>query len=201
MTKKDIPSNWPGHLDTAVKYLNNCILLSIKYLQNEIMFGRPPPADSSENIGPPTEQDISIHFALAEQQRLDSYAAIVDHAVKRKAAFDTKLRERAPKNVVFQPGDLVQIHATEHVHTLSSIKKLIPMWSAPHRVVTKHRNSYTLETLSGLPLSGLYNSRRLRTFLPREGTKLAATELARMETDGEVEHMGPGEDDLDSSGG
>ena len=91
MTKKDILSNWPGHLDTAVKYLNNCILPSIKYSPNEIMFtlqGRPPPTDSPENIGLPTEQDISIHFALTEQQQLDSYVAIVDHT---KAAFDAKL--------------------------------------------------------------------------------------------------------------
>ena len=39
--------------------------------------GRPLPADSPENIGPPTEQDISIHFALTEQQQLDSYVAML----------------------------------------------------------------------------------------------------------------------------
>jgi hypothetical protein len=55
------------------------------------------------------------------------------------------------------------------------------MWSIPHRITTRQLNSYTLETLAGLPLAGLYNSRRLRQFLPREGTKLAMDELARME--------------------
>jgi hypothetical protein len=82
---------------------------------------------------------------------------------------------------VFQTGDLVQVHATEWVRTFASIKKLIPMWSIPHRVVERRRNSYTLETLSGLPLTGLYNSRQLRAFEPREGTKLAMDEIARLE--------------------
>jgi hypothetical protein len=106
----------------------------------------------------------------------------MDHAIKRKAAFDARLGQRAPKIVCFQPGDLVQVHATEWVHTFASIKKLIPMWSIPHRVVTRQLNSYTLETLDGLPLTGVYNSRRLRAFEPREGTKLAREELIRAET-------------------
>ena len=55
------------------------------------------------------------------------------------------------------------------------------MWSIPHRIKTRQLNSYTLETLSGLPLTGVYHSRRLRAFEPREGTKLAMEELVRME--------------------
>jgi hypothetical protein len=69
MVKKNILSNWPEYLDTAIKHLNNHILPSIMYSLNKIMFalqGRPPPANSPENIEPPTEQDITIHFALAE---------------------------------------------------------------------------------------------------------------------------------------
>ena len=42
-------------------------------------------------------------------------------------------------------------------------------------------NSYMLKTLAGLPPAGVYNSRQLRQFLPREGTKLALDELAWME--------------------
>jgi len=56
------------------------------------------------------------------------------------------------------------------------------MWSVPYRVTARQLNSYTLETLDGLPLTGVYNSRRLRAFVPREGTKLAAEELVRFET-------------------
>ena len=44
-----------------------------------------------------------------------------------------------------------------------------------------------LETLSGLPLTGMYNTHRLRAFKPREGTKLALGELTHIEEIGEDE--------------
>jgi len=184
MTIKNIPSNWPEHLDAAIKHLNNRVLPSLKYSPNELLLGlivNSRRTDAPEAVQTPTEEEVNIHLAFVEQQHLDGYAATLDHAIKRKAAFDARLRQRTPKNVVFQPGVLVQVHATQWVHTFASIKKLIPMWSIPHRVVTRQLNSYTLETLGGLPLAGVYNSRRLRTFEPREGTKLAMEELARME--------------------
>jgi hypothetical protein len=164
MATKDIPSNWPEHLDTAIKHLSDRILPSLKYSPNELLLGlvvNSRCVDSPENIRPPTEQEVALHLALVEQQHLDGYAAIIDHAIKRKNIFDAKLRQRAPRNVIFQPGDLVQVHATEWVRTFAAIKKLIPMWSIPHRVKTKQLNSYTLETLAGLPLAGVFNSRRL----------------------------------------
>jgi hypothetical protein len=184
MTIKNIPSNWPEHLDAAIKHLNDRVLPSLKYSPNELLLGlivNSRRTDAPEAVQTPTEEEVNIHLAFVEQQHLDGYAATLDHAIKRKAAFDARLRQRTPKNVVFQPGDLVQVHATQWVHTFASIKKLIPMWSIPHRVVTRQLNSYTLETLGGLPLAGVYNSRRLRTFEPRKGTKLAMEELARME--------------------
>jgi transposase InsO family protein len=191
MATKDIPSNWPIHLDAAIKNLSDRILPSLKYSPNELLLGlvvNSRHTDTPDEIELPTEEDINIHLSLVEQQRLDGYAAIVDHAAKRKLAFDTKLRQRAPRVVEFQPGDLVQVHATEWIRTFASIKKLIPMWSIPHRVATRKLNSYTLETLGGLPLAGVYNARRLRLFEPREGTQLAMNELARMETvEGEEE--------------
>ena len=42
-------------------------------------------------------------------------------------------------------------------------------------------NSYNLESLDGEPLRGDYNARRLREFIPREGTELA-TEQGIFET-------------------
>jgi hypothetical protein len=162
MTAKDIPSNWPEHLDTTIKNLNDRILPSLKYSPNELLLGlivNSHYSDTPDEIEPPTEKDIDIHLSLAEQQRLDGYAAIVDHAAKRKDVFDTKLRQKAPRIVEFQTGDLVQVHATEWVRTFASIKKLIPMWSIPHHVVTWKLNSYTLKTLGGLPLTGVYNAR------------------------------------------
>jgi len=190
MALKDLPSNWPEYLDIAIKHLNDRILPSLKYSPNELLLGlvvNSRRADLPEDIRAPTEQEVALHLALVEQQRLDGYTATVDHAIKRKNVFDTKLRQRAPRNVVFQQGDLVQVHATEWIRTFASIKKLIPMWSVPHRIKTRRLNSYTLETLSGLPLTGMYNARRLRTFTPRKGMKLALGELTRIEEVEEVE--------------
>jgi hypothetical protein len=121
MTAKDIPSNWPKHLDTAIKDLNNRILPSLKYSPNKLLLGlivNSRYSDTPDEIEPPTEKDIDIHLSLAEQQRLDGYAAIVDHAAKRKDVFDTKLQQKAPRIVEFQTGNLGQVHATEWVRTL-----------------------------------------------------------------------------------
>jgi hypothetical protein len=191
MTAKDLPKNWPDYLDAAIKHLNDRILPSLKYSPNELLLGLPlhsRRSETPENVAPPTEEEIAIHLALVEQQHLDGYAATIDHAARRKAIFDSNLRQRAPRNVIFQEGDLVQVHATEWVRTFTSIKKLIPMWSIPHRIKARQLSSYTLETLGGLPISGVFNSRRLQIFEPRMGTQLALDELARMEeTEGDEE--------------
>jgi len=182
METKNIPNNWPTHLDAAVKNLSDRILPALKYSPNELLLGLPvnsKPTDNPEDIEPPSEEEVAIHLALTEQQRLDGYSAIVDHAAKRKQRFDSKVLKRKPGNVTFKPGDLVQVHATKWVHSLAAIKKLIPMWSPPRRVFSKKRNSYTLETLEGDPVDGVFNARRLRAFEPREGTKLAFDELVR----------------------
>jgi len=182
METKDIPNNWPDHLDTAIKSLSDRILPALKYSPNELLLGLPINSrhmDNPEAIKPPSADDVAMHLALVEQQRLDGYSAIVNHAARRKKIFDAKVLKHAPRDITFKPGDLVQIHATQWVHTFTAIKKLIPMWSPPRRIVTRKRNSYTLATLDGKPIDGVYNARRLRIFEPREGTKLAFNELVR----------------------
>jgi hypothetical protein len=66
------------------------------------------------------------------------------------------------------------------------------MWSEPHRIREKLLNSYKLETLEGQPLDGEYHARRLREFIPREGTELAAQQKERT-TNGTEEHIGASE--------
>jgi hypothetical protein len=135
-----------------------------------------------------------LHLAYVEQQRLDGYATIVDHAVKRKRAFDKKVLKRAPREVIFKKGDLVQVYRSDLVHTVSTIKKLAPMWSSPRRISARKLNSYTLETLEGVPLNGLFNVRRLRAFKPRDGTKLALAEASRKEAAGDNAGLDEGAD-------
>jgi hypothetical protein len=102
MEAKDIPKNWPDNLDEAVKQLLDHILLSTKFSPNELLLGsivnsgdEPNPEDITE----PTKNDIALHLAYVEQQRLDSYSEMVDHAIKRKQIFDRKVLRRAPQEV------------------------------------------------------------------------------------------------------
>jgi hypothetical protein len=161
MQVKDIPNNWPDHLDAAIKSLSDRILPALKYSPNELLLGLPINSrrmDNPEAIELPSADEVATHLALVEQQHLDGYSAIVEHAVRRKNKFNMKLLQRAPREVVFKTGDLVQTHATQWVRTFAAIKKLTPMWSPPRHVVTRKLNSYTLETLDGEPMDGLYNT-------------------------------------------
>jgi len=60
-----------------------------------------------------------------------------------------------------------------------------PYVSIPRRVASRLCNSYTLESLDGVLLPGLYNTRRLHAFEPWDGTRLASEEMAWLE-----EHAG-----------
>ena len=109
MEAKDIPKNWPDHLNMAIKNLSDCILPALKYSPNELLLSLPINSqcmDNPEDIEPPTDTDIVVHLALAEQQ-LDRYSAIVDHTVKCKAKFNKTLLQHMPREVVFKVGDLV----------------------------------------------------------------------------------------------
>jgi hypothetical protein len=124
------------------------------------------------------QDDVGLQMAYVDQQRIDGYAAIVDHAVKRKAAFDKDVLHRAPRCILFRAGQLVQVYRSDLDFSFKSERKLEPKWSAPRRVVSRVQNSYRIATLEGLPIAGLFSSRRLRRFLPRSGTILADVQEA-----------------------
>ena len=107
------------------------------------------------------------------QQRLDGYAEAVHHAVQRKAVFDHKVKASKAGAVNFKRGQLVQVYDNKLAATLSTERKLAPLWSPPRRVTERLLNSYRLETLEGTPLDGMFHARHLRSFTPREGTALA----------------------------
>lgn len=89
----------------------------------------------------------------------------------------------------FKRGQLVQTYQNDLANTLSTARKIEPMWNGPYQVVEQMLNSYKLEDLNGNPLNSNFNARRLREFVPREGTELLAkqkefeAELAK-ETEG-----------------
>ena len=55
--------------------------------------------------------------------------------------------------------------------------KLLPRWGAPHRVIDQQRNSYQLEMVQGLLVSGMFSAQRLWRFVPRPGTELSVQQL------------------------
>jgi hypothetical protein len=55
---------------------------------------------------------------------------------------------------------------------------LLPKWSGPQRITSRNLNAYTLETLQEDPVQGNFSARRLRRFIPPEGSKLAEEQAA-----------------------
>ena len=134
----------------------------------------------------PIPQDFDTHVAYAAQQRLDGYSEAVRHAMNRKTRFDRRVLESKEGEVTFKKGQLVQVFRNDMAKSIGTERKLMPMWSEPHRVSERMLNSYKLETLDGQPLDGEYHARRLREFTPREGTELALQQKT-VETNREIE--------------
>jgi hypothetical protein len=171
-----VPYSWPDHLDDAVHALNYRLLPALKFSPKELLLGlviNTPKTNIEESASAIRTSDVLTQIAYVEQQRLDGYDEVVKHAIKRKAAFDKKLLQRAPGEVIFKIGQLVQVYRSDLDYTFKAERKLVPKWSVPRRVKARILNSYKLETLKGGPLQGEFSARRLRAFVPREGTQLA----------------------------
>ena len=188
----DLPRAWPDHFEEAIEILNWRILPALKFSPKELLLSlvvntSPTPLEISSST--PTSQDFDTHMAYTAQQRLDGYSEAVRHAMDRKARFDRRVLDSREGEITFKTGQLVQYHRSDIAKTIGSERKLTPMWSEPHRVTERLLNSYKLETLDGKLLEGEYHARRLREFIPREGTKLAEQqkelEMRREEMEGE----------------
>jgi hypothetical protein len=160
----ELPANWPDHLEAAVRYINSRILPYLKYSPNELLLGlvintkTTPPAEIS---APPTAVEVETQMAYVDQHRFDGYSQIVEHAQRRKAAFDRRVLAHPPREITFKSGDLVQVYRSDLDYTFSTDRKLLPKFSAPRRVVSRNQNSYQLETLEGFLIAGKFSSRRL----------------------------------------
>jgi hypothetical protein len=177
----DVPNNWPDHLEAAVRCINNRILPNLKYSPNELLLGlvvntKPTPTNTA--LTTPSAEELETQMAYVDQQRFDGYAQIVDHAHRRKAAFDKQVLSHPPREVVFKAGDLVQVYRSDLDYTFKTERKVLPKFSAPRRVISRSKNSYQLETLEGFPIAGRFSSRRLRLFVPRKGTELEEVQAA-----------------------
>lgn len=170
-----LPRSWPDHLDEAVRALNNRLLPSLKFTPKELLLGLVVDTKRTELTHSTTEPgatDAAIHMAYAAQQRLDGYDEAVKHAIKQKRVFNQRALKRHQAETVFTPGQLVQVYRSDLDYTFKTERKILPKWSQPYRIESRLRNSYRLETLAGAPIMGEFSARRLRAFLPREGTRL-----------------------------
>ena len=204
-----LPKTWPLHIDNAVLTLNTRILPALKFTPKELLLGlvvntpKTPLSISSAELLP---KEVETQMAYVAQQRLDGYEVIVHHAVSRKGAFDRRMLAKKPGQVVFKRGQLVQIYRSDLDYTFKTERKLLLKWSQPHRITERLRNSYRLEDLDGNEIEGTFSSRRLREFVPREGTQLAKAQkeleerLAKEEVEREDGVGGAEEDEDDEKG-
>jgi transposase InsO family protein len=166
-----IPHNWPDHLDEAVRSLNNRILPTLNATPREILFGMALRPDSNTapipTPTPTTNTDLDTHFTLSDSFRFNTHLRSLTEAERRKHIFDSQAR--VPNLKI---GDLTQVYDSKADFNHSTINKLAPRWSVPHLITGKYLNSFTLSTLQGTPLKGLYHTRRLRPYTPLRGTTL-----------------------------
>jgi len=176
MKIEDLPKSWPDHFDEAIRILNWRLLPQLKFSPKELLLGlviNTKPTDIAHSTQPTSDADVTTQMAYVTQQRLDGYAEAVAHATRRKIAFDKKVFMQGLGEVVFSKGQLVQIYRSDLDYTFKTERKLLPKWSTPQRIAARNLNSYTLETLTGDPVPGMFSARRLRRFIPEEGTPLA----------------------------
>ena len=176
ITWDKLPTTWPDHFDKAIHILNWSILPALKFCPKEISLGLvintlKTPMEVSSSFMP--QSDIDTHMAYVVQQYLNGYAEAVHHAIQQKGAFNCRVTKSKAGIVVFEKGQLAQVYNNKLALTLGTEHKLTPLWSPPHHVTEHLLNSYRLETLEGTPLDRLFNTRHLRSFMPREGTELA----------------------------
>ncbi|QRW11147.1 Retrovirus-related Pol polyprotein from transposon opus [Ceratobasidium sp. AG-Ba] len=165
------PTAWPKHLTTAVAQLNDRLLPSLGYTPRELMTGQLSAERRAEvgmAIAKRAVTDADVNLALTYSLQQDGFANALEHAKKRKKAFDKRVR-----TIDYAPGDLVQKYDARLDETHSTLRKLAPRWSGPLRVVERLANSYRLEDMSGTPFSSAAHARLLRPFIPRPGSTLA----------------------------
>ena len=66
----------------------------------------------------------------------------------------------------------MQVYDNKVDFNFATINKLAPRWSVPRLITGKYLNSFTLSTLHGIPLNGLFHTRRLRPYIPLRGSTL-----------------------------
>lgn len=131
---ESVTTRWSDHFETAIKHLNTRILPSFKFSPKELLLGlviNTPRTPLNDTTNQPTPDEAHVHSAYVSQQRNDALANAVANAIKRKAVFSRRVVSEHQGEVVFEPGQLVQVYASDIDSNFKASRKIIPRWSAP----------------------------------------------------------------------
>jgi len=176
MKVEDIPWTWPDHFEETIRILSWHLLPSLKFSPKKLLLGlviNTKPTDIKHSTSPTSVDNVTIQMAYVAQQHLNGYAEAVACALRRKRTFDRRVLTKNQGEVIFLKGQLIQIYWSDLYYTFKMEHKLLPKWSIPQHVVSRNLNSYTLETMKGTPIPGLFSARWLRWFIPKDGTELS----------------------------
>ena len=186
------PYNWPDHLEDAVRAMNDRVMPALLASPRELLFGMQlnhsfKAPHNNNDITETTTEDAVTNFRLSEILRDNVHLRSLIEADRRAAAFNDWVHP-----VTFALGDLVQIYKSKMDQSYETINKIAPKWSGPHIITGKYLNSYSLCTLTGTELQGKYHARRLKRFIPRQGSDL---DLLRTPDDG-IPNPEPDEEEI-----
>lgn len=114
--------------------------------------------------------------------RADGHARTIEHAAARKRRFDASVTE-----VVYKPGDFVQVYNDRLDSTHSTERKLAAKWSGPMSVVARYLGSWRVRPWGLVSREAdLYVSgRRLRRWVPARESEISRDKAAETESGGE----------------
>lgn len=113
---ESVPAQWSDHFESAIKHLNTRTLPAFQFSPKELLLGliintpRTPLDDTTTQV---QSYDIQVHSAYVTQQQTDALANAVANAIKQKATFDKRVVAEPQGEVIFKPGHLVQVYASD----------------------------------------------------------------------------------------
>ena len=153
-----VPENWPEYLDEALHQLNDQILPALNTSPRGLLFKLPlQPNTPVPPISLPTSvSDIHVNTTLTENFCVNAHLLSLEDVNHRKTSFN----KNTPLTT-FSIGNLIQVYDSASDFNYSIINKLAPKWSEPRIIYGEFSNSFSLCTMSGIPLKGFFHSCRL----------------------------------------
>ncbi|KAG6913111.1 hypothetical protein DXG01_009581 [Tephrocybe rancida] len=172
----------PNH-DTAIDKED---ITSTKQYDNSttVYYRLSTPHHGNYSLASDSDLTTLLHQHNRHTFRYDAHLRALEDAERRKTSFDNN-----SPITTFEIGDLIQVYDSASDYNHKSINKIAPKWSKPRLIYAKFSNSFSLSTLSGLPLKGITHSRRMCHHIPLRSTTLDILHPRKMEN--------PSQDDLE----